>query len=90
VISYKDYIIDSDQYQFILRQTVVRKKKDTGEEYTDEATIGFYRDMPQVIAAIQRHMTLDKFAAEDMTLTEALEYCKQTWADIKNALEGKV
>lgn len=89
MIVYGKYKIKADAYQYVIYKAVIKTNPKTQESHDDEDIVGFYGTMEQVIYGIQKDMMRSKVAEQDMTMTEALEYCKKTWEEIKKELEGK-
>ena len=79
------WTLDSDERQWILGQEVTRKNKTTGDEYPDQKTVGYYRDLDSVANAIGRK-TAQTAVAGNATLDDVVRILAATVGVIGESL----
>lgn len=78
-----NYFIDADDKQFILKQIIIREKKDTKEKYEDADSVGYYTSLSQALKGYVNKVMLDKTRCESVSLYQVLDTLKEIKEEIK-------
>lgn len=89
MIRYKNYVIDADPREFILREEKVIAREDSkkiGETYAE--VLGYFQTIEATVAALEKHMLRKEIATNDMELKELKKVIKEIHKDIANELKA--
>lgn len=77
------YCIESDGTQYILKSTVTREKKETGEKYESFEIRGYYGKLDQALNGYVDKAMLDFTKCETVPLYQVLDKLKEIKEEIK-------
>ena len=89
MVRYKNYVIDADPREFILREEKVIAREDSkkiGETYAE--VLGYYQTIEGAVAALEKHMLRKQIASKEMDLKELKKAIKEIHKDIENELKA--
>lgn len=55
---FDDYFIEADEYQYILKKEVIRKRKDSNETYASSKILGYFPTIASVLKRCIRDNTM--------------------------------
>ena len=78
-----DYFIESDGTQYILKEIVKRKKKETKEKYKAEQIVGYYGELSQALNGYCRNVMMNYVKENDVCLLKVLEKIEELKKEIE-------
>ncbi|MEG0898421.1 MAG: hypothetical protein RSF40_01760 [Oscillospiraceae bacterium] len=83
----KNYYVEADEKQYVLKQLISRKRKETEEVYAAENLIGYYPNIPSLIKACVNHNTrLGISDGEILTLTDAARHIESITNELNSII----
>lgn len=89
MVRYKNYVIDADPREFILREEKVIAREDSkkiGETYAE--VLGYFQTIEGAVASLEKHMLRKQIASKEMDLKELKKAIKEIHKDIANELKA--
>lgn len=77
------YCIESDGTQYILKSKIIRKKKDSDEEYEAEEVKGYYGNIEQALNGYVDKVMLDYTKFDAISLYQILDVLKEIRKEIQ-------
>ena len=87
MVTYQNYKIRSDGTQLTLTKTLIYKKKDTGEPYEVDDTVGYYSTVEGVLRGIHKDIMLGEVQTHDYNLNALVGRSTAAWNSIEAALK---
>lgn len=91
----EDWIIDVDNYNYILKKNLHKKvkQKNRKESIMVDAfdTVGYYRTLSGAFEALGKEIIKDKLSTASCTLAEAtgvLKECREEWKQLVDEVKG--
>ena len=86
-----DWYVDIDDYQYILKKDLHRKKKDkkTGKELDEYKVIGYYSSLSKALDGLGRKVILEDLQGRSTELAEACARIREQtdrWESIKKEI----
>ena len=78
----KNYYLDADNLNLMLRKQVTRTKREGEEKYEDFATLGYYSTVEKALIGVYNDCCRDLVQSENLELKEFIEKQRQILADV--------